>query len=817
MSKLLTAALLLIFSISQFSYSQSQQISPEMLSQLNQKYNTNISSSEAAQYLQKMNSNPDSYSARNKSSENIESPKDSNVKVDTIIKTDTLSVYEKLLRGDNINPDSLLFKLPVYGYDVFKKSKPSTFAPTDFSTVPADYCINVGDEVVCMLWGRMNEEYRLKVSREGSINIPHFGPVNVAGLPFSALEKNILNRIGNIEGVNATISMGQLRSIGVYIVGEVASPGYYTISALTNVTNALFAAGGPTKNGSLRNIQLRRNGKDIANIDFYDFLMSGSDRTGLRLEAGDVIHVPIVKSMAAIVGNVRRSALYELKGTNNNLQDLIDLAGGITPAAWINKIQVERFSDNNYRVVLDIDSAKGKIPDFKIKDGDIVKIFPVLIKDNNAVYLSGNVLRPGKYEFKNGMRIHDILPEYKTLLDNSYFDYATIIRQEPPSYIKRIVSFNLKNSLENPQSPDNIQLMPLDQVVVYNRDYFEPDRSVNIDGAVTTPGKYNLFDNMKVRDLILQAGGLRDDASPIRGELYRRFFENEEIITKKLTFSIDLAMQDNPDNNLTLQRLDRIYIRSKKGWEDERKITLKGQFKYPGTYVLFEGENLGTLIDRAGGFKDDAYLSAAVFTRLSVKRLEQQRVQEYNTQLQTDAMKLSSEIALKENSSETGQLLMQQAILQGKVNQYASTGRVVIDITNPKNYSDFVLEDGDTLFIPRNLNTISVIGEVYNPATFKYEGPTTYVASYLEEAGGLKNSADKKHVYITKANGKIITNKQTNVFRTNLEPGDAIFVPQSVKYSNPHKLFVDTVDAIFKIAGTITTIISVVILSKSVK
>jgi protein involved in polysaccharide export with SLBB domain len=803
-----------VLAVFQVSYGQNQQLSPELLNQLNQKYSTNYSSSEAAQYLKKLNSNPDSLIAlRNKPSDKADSLNDSTLKVDTISKADTFSVYEKLLRGDNINPDSLLSRLSVFGYDVFKKNKPSTFAPTDFSTVPADYCINVGDEVVCMLWGRMNEEYRLKVSRDGSINIPHFGPVNVAGLPFSALEKNILNRIGNIEGVNATISMGQLRSVGVYIVGEVASPGYYTISALSNVTNALFAAGGPTKNGSLRTIQLRRNGKEVSDIDFYDFLMSGSDRTGLRLQSGDVIHVPIVKSMAAIVGNVRRSALYELKGATN-LSDLINLAGGITPAAWVNKIQVERFSDNNYRVVLDIDSAKGKIPDFKIKDGDIVKIFPVLLKDNNAVYLSGNVLRPGKYEFKDGMRVHDIISDYKALLDNSYFDYATIVRQEPPSYIKRIVSFNLKNSLDNPQSQDNINLMALDQVIIYNRDFFEPDRFINIEGAVTNPGKYVLFDNMKVRDLILQAGGLSEDASPIRGEIYRRDSQDESVTTKKITFAVDLAMKDNSDNNLTLQRLDRVYIRSKMGWETERKVTLDGQFKYPGTYVLFEGENLGNLIDRAGGFKDDAYLSAAVFTRVSVKKLEQQRYQEYNDKQQSDIMKLSAEMAAKQNS-DASQLLLQQASLQNKLSQSSFIGRVVVDLNNPKNYSDFALEDGDTLFVPRNLNTISVIGEVFNPATFKFEGSDVHVSTYVESAGGLKSTADKKHIYIIKANGRIVTNKQTKILRANLEPGDAIVVPQSVKYSNPQKLFVDTADAIFKIASTVGTIITTILLARS--
>ena len=714
------------------------------------------------------------------------------------------SIYEKLLRAEDINPDSIISSLKIFGYDIFEKSKPSTFAPTDFASVPADYPINVSDEIIVNLWGRINEEYRLK-GRDGKIVIPRIGPVSVVGLSFGAMKKNIQDKVEKIEGVSVSVSMGELRTIGVYIVGEVMSPGFYTISALSNVTNALFAAGGPTKNGSLRNVQLKRNGKLVSKIDFYEFLLSGNDKTGLRLRSGDVILVPIVKNMAAVAGNVRRSALYELSG-ETTLAQLVELAGGITPAAWSNKLQVERFTENQYKTVLDIDSVGEKLPDFSILDGDIVKIFPILLKDKNTVYLNGNVLRPGKYEFKNGMRISDLIKDYNSLLPETYFEYAVVLRQEEPSFLNKIVAFNLQNVLENPGSSDDLQLMERDQIVIYHKDFFEPDRSVYIDGAITNPGKYKLLSNMNVRDLILQAGGLKDEASPLKGEIYRRNLNSgEQIDIQKFDFCIECAMKDDPQHNIVLQRTDRIYIRNKTGWTPERKVTLRGQIAYPGTYVLFDGETLGDLIKRAGGFKDDAYLSAAVFTRKSVKEMEIRRMGEYGRQMEMDILKQSATLAA-DNSTEAWDVLNRQMVLKRMLDSTSAMGRVVVDLQNESSYSNFVLEDGDDLFVPRNLNTVSVIGEVFNPATFKYENKDFKASHYIEIAGGMNDNADKNNVYIIKANGSVITNKISNVKHYRLQPGDAVVVPYKIKYSNPHKRFVDTADAVFKISTIFATL-----------
>jgi polysaccharide biosynthesis/export protein len=720
------------------------------------------------------------------------------------------SIYENILNNINIHPDSLLSSLAAFGYDVFSQSKPSTFAPSDFASVPSEYPIFAGDEIIVMLWGRINEEYRLQVLRTGTINIPRIGPVSVSGLPFEIVQKNILDRVESIEGVHASVTMGQLRSIGIYIVGEVVSPGFYTISSLSNISNALFAAGGPTRRGSLRNIQLKRNSKLVTAVDYYDFLLGGSDRSGLRLQSGDVIYVPIVQCMAAIAGNVRRSGLYEFKG-KTQLSELIKLAGGITPSAWTNRIQVERFMNRQFQGVLDIESSNDDLPRFEILDGDIVKIFPILVKDKNAVYLSGNVLRPGKYEFRTGMHINDVVHDYQDLLPESYFNYAIVLRQNPETFSYQIFPFNLQNALDTPSSAaNNLPLEPKDEIIIYNKDFFEPDRSVSIDGAVTKPGTFKLLDNMKIRDLVLQAGGLRLEASRKRGELYRRNMEGKQAETQKIDFCVACAMLDDSSHNLPLLRSDRVYIRQKQGWEEEGKVLLSGRFVYPGTYVILEGETLGDLIKRSGGFKEDAYLSASVFTRKSVKELELKRKNEYLQQLDINMLNLSSELALNDKNQEAKELRTQLAGLRSKLSEIAPSGRIVIDLSKPEQYDSFALEDGDVIFVPRNMNTISVIGDVYNPSTFTFNHEKISPWYYIESSGGLRETADKKHIYVVKANGLVITKNMQRISSISLAPGDAIVVPQRVRLTSAGKIFQETVDAIFKIATVAAVVITLI-------
>lgn len=721
------------------------------------------------------------------------------------------SVYEKLFRSEQIYPDSAAGSLQVFGQKVFsgKVSSESLLS----TAVPASYPIGPGDEIRIVLWGRINENYRLVVDRNGSINIPRIGPVTVSGLPFSALEKNLVDRLQTIEGVQANVSMGRLRSIPVYVVGEVRAPGQYTVSALASVTGVLFAAGGPKPMGSLRSVELRRGGKLVRKIDFYDFLLKGKNDPNLRLQPDDVILVPVVSQMIAVAGNVRRNGIFELKG-KSTLHDAIELAGGISPGGWINRIQIERTVDNQYQTALDIKAdSPQKIPAFELLDGDFVKVFPVDTKDERVVFLEGNVKQPGKYAFADGMRISDILKTPQDLLPESYFTYAVVQRHEPPDYLARIIPFDLASVLNDPNGPADLTLESRDRIIVYHRDFFEPDRSVSVDGSITTPGKYKLLDNMRVRDLILQAGGLRENASPTRGELYRRTSDGEEVNTEKIDFVVSSAMSNDPSQNLLLQKFDRVYVRRKRGWENEQTIELNGEFVYPGTYVLFEGETLDQLIERAGGFTADAYLDAAILTRPSVKKLEKERILEYAHQLERDMAQTTALMATSENKSQNILLVLeQQKKIREELKEIEPVGRVVIDLTSRTNYRDFLLENGDVLYVPKNTNTVSVIGEVYNPATFNYDASNPKVSIFLQHTGGAKREADKRNIYVIKANGSVVAGNSRKIMRSSVMPGDVIVVPQKISIGNHYFAFTRTLDTIEKLinisAATSNTILN---------
>jgi len=804
MTKKLLFLVAIIFSvaISQVNQSMLNDLPPDLKNQIASRNLTNVTNLKMSDFDKVSKLNPSTTPQENDSLDSLKQVDSTDLK-----KAKNYSFYETLFHGDTINPDSQLTDLTVFGQDLFS-SKNSTFSfSSDKSIIPPDYPINIDDEINILLWGRINEEYKLKVSREGSINIPRIGPVSVAGLNFETMQKNITSRIGQIEGVNVNVSLGSLRTIGVYIIGEVNSPGFYSISALSNVTNALFQAGGINKNGSLRNIQVKRNGKLLSKIDMYDFLLSGKDSTSMRLYSGDVIHVPFVAKVVAVTGNVRRAAIYEITG-KDNLSSVLSYAGGLSPSAWTNKIQINRYTDKKQLKILDFDTLNTDYSDISVLDGDIIKIFPILFKNHNSVTLEGNVLRPGKYEYKPEMKVVNLISDYQQLLPETYLEYALILRQDPPQYQLRMIPFNLKEALDNPASDKNILLAPRDKLIVYNRDYFEPDRSVEIAGSITTPGKVKLLHNMTIRDLILQAGGLSEDASTIRGELYRRTtLKNDQVVTDKVDFCVECAMQNDPVHNALLLKSDKVFIRSKLGWEKEAKVTLKGQFNFPGTYIIFEGETLAELIERAGGFTKNAFLSAAIFNRVSVKEKEQGFFDEYNKQLEKEIFTISNELASKIDPEEAKILLERQQELKRGLSSNYKFGRVVVNLLDEKSYHEFALENGDELFIPRNLNTLSVLGEVFNPSTFQFKKDSLTVKAYIEAAGGIKSNADSKHIYVIKANGSIVTNNQTNILKEKPSPGDAIVIPQKLKYSNPNKIFVDTIDAIFKVASVVATIL----------
>lgn len=494
-------------------------------------------------------------------------------------------------------------KLAVFGHNLFN-SPPSTFAPIQDLPVSSDYIIGPDDELKVVLWGMMEASYSLTVDKEGIVNLPKIGPITVGGMTFGDVKNLIKSKFEATVGLHAGVSMGELRSIQVMVLGEVKAPGVYSVSALATVANALLSSGGPTQLGSLRSVRLKRQGKTVVTLDLYDFLLKGDTSSDSRLSPGDVIFVPQVGPMVTVSGNVRRPAVYEMKGART-LETALKLAGGLSAAAYNQRIQIERSLNNKKQVVLDISQAEfEKKKAIFVQDGDLVRVFSILPAAQNAVFLYGNVRRPGRYAFKPRLKISNLLPDIESLALDTYYDYALVKRYRKKDMKALLLPFDLGALLLRSDQSQNISLMPLDEVYIFNKKAFQDSDAAAVEGQVRRPGRYVIQD-MKIRDLILKAGDLTKEAYLHKGELIRIDADRNK---HTLYFDVSSAMKGDPANNVTLRRDDRVIIHSI--WEDQWKavVTVEGEIKNPGEYALTSGMRLTDLVFKAGNFTRDAYL-----------------------------------------------------------------------------------------------------------------------------------------------------------------------------------------------------------------
>jgi len=493
--------------------------------------------------------------------------------------------------------------LDIFGHNLFTRV-PETFESIKSVPISNDYIVGPGDEIKIFIWGRIEASYTLEVDNEGIINFPKIGPLTIAGLSFGEIKALIRHKTEAITGVNVSISMGRLRVIQVFVLGEIKNPGVYTVSSLATVANALLFSGGPTKLGSLRNVQLKRQGQVITAIDLYDFLLRGDTSHDVRLMPGDVVFVPQAGAMVSVSGDVKRPAIYEIKN-DKRLLNALRLAGGMKPSAYNKRIQIERSFQNRFQVVLDISYEELQHKKlFMLQDGDLVRVFPILPQPVNAVYLYGNVLRPGKYAFKSGMRLLDILPNLNSLGIDTYFDYALIKRYRLEDMTPELIPLDLGGLLIRNDQMQNIRLMPLDEIHVFNKNMFEDREYADIQGEVRKPGRYYI-DEMRIKDLILKAGALTDSAYLQKGELIRTKKDQSKVT---LYFNISAALSNNPQHNLLLQDKDRMIVHSI--WEKEFKafVTIAGEVKKVGPYVLTDNMRLKDLFFKAGLFTRDVYM-----------------------------------------------------------------------------------------------------------------------------------------------------------------------------------------------------------------
>jgi len=510
--------------------------------------------------------------------DNVPLENDSNIKnsatdVDTESSASNDPFYKKTKIGTKP-------PLRIFGHDFFSGTKDS-FAPLDAVPVSNDYIIGPGDEIKVVLWGRMDTSYDLEVNPDGQIIFPKVGPMTVAGLRFSELEEMIKLRLGAITGVNINVSLGKLRSIQVFVLGEVKKPGIYLVSALATIANALHSAGGLTPMGSLRKIELRRNNKRLLNCDLYDFLLRGDTTSDARLMSADVVFVPQAGPMVAISGNVKRPAIYELKD-KKSIKTAMDFAGGLTPEAYSQRVQIMRPFEHRVRLVLDTAYNDTLQKDeLKLQDGDWVSVSSILPAPVNGVYLYGNVTRPGRYEFKEGYRVTDIIPGLDSLALDSYLNYAAVKRYQFDDMEPELIPFDLGKLLLSKDEKQNIVLEPQDEIYVFNKWLFEDRPYATVSGEVREPGRYYI-EEMRIKDLVFKAGDLSPDAYLPRAELIR--IEKDR---REHTIYVDLAeaMRGNPESNIRVQNEDRLIVHSI--WETAWKefATINGEIKKPGKYT----------------------------------------------------------------------------------------------------------------------------------------------------------------------------------------------------------------------------------------
>lgn len=876
--------------------------------------------------------------------------------------------------------------LKPFGYDFFRDAAVKIVTDGSNIPIPLKYVVGPGDEVRIALWGRVNANYNLTVDRDGKISIPTLGPLTVAGMTFEQMSQYIIQQEQQITGTSVDVSLGALRTMQIFVLGDIRRPGAYTIGSFATITDALLMAGGPTEIGSMRNIQLKRKDKVIHSFDLYDLLLKGDKSHDVIMQAGDIVFVPVIGPYVGVAGNVKRPALYELR-KDFSLEYLFDLAGGIIPTAYTQQIQVERTIKNEKKIVIDIDDKNlTRAKSITIQDADLIKVFSIVDKDVNVVYLNGNVKKGGKYALKPGMRIRDILKDEADLLPETHFDYALVKRCQSQGKETKLLPFSLGDLLLKHEPEANLELQAGDNIYVFSKwffldkpvftirgevrkgaqydlaenfkvkdailtagdltknaylkkgeiirvnkqkeyqtIYFDVTKAladdsrenilihdedqiiihsiyeekwkevVQVAGEVKMPGEFQLTDKMRISDLIFKAGGQTRDTLLTEAELYRTDVKSKEVTLR--TINLDKALQGDPAHNLVLDDLDRLVVHSlwetvykrnvaidgdilrpgtypfadnmtvrdlifaagnflesasledaeissqiidqKKqagivhrkisiakalagdpehnvvlkpydrlfikripDWRSEKFVTLAGEVRFPGRYLIKKGEKLSALLERAGGYKDTAYLRGAYFTRERVRQIQQQGLLEMADRLEREllgaaAAQMSTALSKEEVEGKKIELEQKQKFIDS-LRKLKATGRMTLYLSSMQllkgKEQDIELEEGDTLLIPQKIGVVNVAGAVMTQGTHLYSYKLDY-EDYIMQTGGYANFADKENVFVMKVDGSARklarsffdfgssrgTISQFGERIKTIEPGDTIVVPEKTE------------------------------------
>ncbi len=705
--------------------------------------------------------------------------------------------------------------LKPFGYDLFEGA-PSTFAPVSDIQVPTDYIIGPGDTLVVQLYGNEPRTYELTVERDGRINFPKVGPIEVSSMTFDAARADIEAHVEKqLIGTRVSVTMGALRSIRVFVLGEADKPGSYTVSGLSTMTNALFVSGGVKKIGSLRNIQLKRDGRLITTLDLYNLLLHGDTSNDRHLLPGDVIFIPPVGPTVAVYGAVRRPAIYELK-TETTVAQAIDLAGGMLPDADSTLGQLEKILPSRQRQMVNVDltSAAGRLTE--LSNGDKLRVPSIRPTLENSVKLSGYVFRPGAFAYQSGLRLTDVLHSFGEVKPEADLHYIMIRRIAPPELKTEVISADLTRALAKPHSAADPELRPRDEIIVFNlsssrarvlapilRDIElqatpdKPEQTVNIDGRVKVPGKYPLEPRMRVSDLIRAGGSLQDAAFTGQAELTRYAVVDGNVRrTDLITVDLGAIRRGDPTADVELRPYDALVIKPIAMWMEPGVIEVAGEVRFPGKYPIHQGETLHSVLVRAGGFDDLAFPEGTVFTREELRKREKDELDMYSNRLQSDLAALSLQVvagsAILANgggggSAAQGLLIGQQLLWQ--LRQTKPVGRLVINAEGaykgPTNGPyDVLLKDGDKLIVPKRTQDVTILGEVQSPTSHVF-APGLTRDDYIRKSGGGTQHADLKRIYVVRANGDVVSGYRSGWFRrsqnTDIHPGDTIVVPMNTQ------------------------------------
>ncbi len=712
----------------------------------------------------------------------------------TVSSSEDISVTVAPVAVSGVGATAPASSLKPFGYDLFANA-PTTYAPAASIPVSGDYLLGPGDTLDILFYGKTNNAFSLDINREGFVDFPELGPVGLAGLTYAEAKEMLQSRISaQIIGTQVSISMGSLRSMQIFVLGEAFKPGAYTVSSLSTITHALVSSGGVSDIGSLRNIQLKRQGKLITTLDLYDLLLSGDTSKDVRVQAADVIYIPTVGDLVSIEGQVLRPAIYELKG-GETVGDLVSLAGDLGPKAFSASSRLRRINDDGFMTVLDLSLKQSKDRAIALQGGDHLVIDAITDYKKDIVTVSGAVRHAGDFAWREGMRVSDIISDRDKLNPAADLDVSLLVREVDGSANIDVMIFELGNVFSDPSSKDNLELESRDRIIVLS-DYQdradaiapfianlkrqtsvgELPKVVRSGGTVRYPGEYPLTEDMSINDLISLSGGLIASAYSQSAEISRSNLENPERAESTIVLS-DLTVS----RSTKLEPSDYAEFRTIPDFRESETITLEGEFIFPGRYVFEKGEFLSSVIQRAGGFTNEAFVDGSVFLRVSLAQREQEEIDRLlellNDELAANSLRDSnSDIAIDE-----GKIAAQRGALASLTNSVA-TGRLVVPLSDIMAYrsQDVLLKGGDRLIVPKISQEVTILGEVRRPTSYLFD-PGFSQSDYIEQSGGYKDRADKGDVYIVKAGGEVIMPKR-GLFKfrsakNSISPGDTIVVP----------------------------------------